>query len=588
MSLKRSAERLATFPVLVMTGFTGLLFLVLAARVYMSDRDLALDRVREHQARLAAESGIHFALARVRNALVQPEPAILPGAIVPQAFESAVQIGRWRRIGGQTEAWFRVAEIRRVQLPDRLETPLIDESCQLQVTAEGRCGWHLAQTTAVVQLTDLVRTFGAMNSLNMYYYGTPLQPWIDRAGSLEAFMALNPGPFRTGALSPRGLIFDPRLLARVYQPAGEEPFLLASGTQPVGGSYGRFFAREGESPCRGPVYCQTPIVVDTHRFFGPVQTAGWLFRRGGAKPVIDDGRTVVALTSSRRVQLATDNLEGEMPPGSFVDQDASPNSSFVASWKPDFAALKAAAKRTGIYIDENGKGFYRGEAVDTDYHPGDHHLFSETYVDAATVGLEQDEVEGGYVVLSTAARYGERNNLDAVALRGARLVFSERSVYIRGEIGGDLLIVTPKHIFLTGSTNDEGPFSLFLVAGAGVALSTTDLENHVAEKKPSQSFISAAVKWKIRAVIYKPGAGWYGSWSSSPSGGKQVWPSGLLGGRVFTVTIEGACIEGNLKRWIDHAAPDGVRIEWKPAAADRLPVQPITANLLRMKTVRLN
>jgi len=588
MSLKRSAERLATFPVLIMTGFTGLLFLVLAARVYLADRDLALDRVREQQAILAAESGVNFALARMRYALVQPDPAILPGTEVPQAFEAAIQLDRWRRIGGQTEAWFRITEIHRIQAPDKRDTPLVDESTQFRVTSEGRCGRYLAKSTGVILLTDLIRRFGVVNSLNMYYYGSPLQPWIQRSESLDRFMTANEDLFCRGILSPRGLIFDSRLLARVYLLNGEEPFALPSGTAPIGGSYGQMYAREGDSPCHGPLYCQTPIIVDTHKFFGPVQTAGWAFRRGAAKPVIDDGKTVVALTSSRRVQLATDNLEGEMPPGAFIDQDTQPNSSFIAPWKPDFAALRTAAKRTGLYIDADGKGFYRGDPVDTDYHPGTHHAFSETYTEATSVKLEQDEVEEGYVVLSTAARYGERNNLDSTALRGARLLFSERSVFIRGEIGGDVMVVTPKHIFLTGSTNDEGPYSLFLVAGEGVALSASDLEAYVTEKNSSQSFINAAVKWHIRAVLFKPGAGWYGSWSQGAASGAEVRPVGILGGRVFSVTIEGACLEGNLKRWIDHAVPNGIQIKWNPGLIERLPMQPLSANLLKLKTVRLN
>lgn len=588
MSLKRSAERLATYPVLIMTGFTGLLFIVLAARVYLADRDLAMDRVKEHQAVLAAESGVNFALSRMRHALAQPEPAILSEIAVPQAFEAAIQPGRWRRIGGQTEAWFRVTEIRRIMVPDRKNTPLIDEGAQFGIVAEGRCGRHLAKTTGIVLLMDLVRRFGVVNSLNMYYYGTPLQPWIGNAGSLDAFTAVNGDIFRSDAVSPRGLIFDARMLARVYQPDEKDSFALPSGTAAIGGSYGRFYSRDGESPCRGPLYCQTPVIVDTHRFFGPVQTAGWFFRRGSAKPVIDDGQMVVALTSSRRIQLATDNLEGEMPTGVCVDQDSQPNSSFIAPWRPDFAALRAAAKHTGIYIDADGKGYYRGESIDVDYHPGNHHAFSETYADATSVRLEQDEVDEGYVVLATAIRYGERNNLDAAALRGARLVFSERSIFMRGEIGDDVMIVTPRHIYLTGSTNDEGRYNLFLVAGQGIALSLSDLESIIAEKQPSPSFISAAQKWRIRAIMYKPGAGWYGSWSNVASGGKSVRPAGIIGFRSISLDIEGACLEGNLKRWIDHAVPNGVRVKWNPELADRLPMQPITANLLKMRTIHLN
>lgn len=589
MSLKRSAERLATYPVLIMTGFTGLLFVILAARVYLADRDLAMDRVREQQSLLAAESGVNFALSRMRYALAQPDPAIHAENAVPQAFEAAIQTGRWRRIGGQTEAWFRVTEIRRILIPDRKETPLLDESAQFRIISEGRCGRHLARSTGIILLTDLVRRFGVVNSLNMYYYGTPLQPWIQHAGGLDACMAANVDLFRSDAVSPRGLIFDAHLLSRVYQTAEADSFALPTGTAAVGGSYGRFYFRDGESPCLGPLYCQTPVVVDSHRFFGPVQTAGWFFRRGSAKPVIDDGQMVVALTSSRRIQLATDNLEGEMPAGACIDQDSQPNSSYVAPWRPDFAALRAASRRMGIYIDADGKGYYRGEAMDVDYHPGVHHVFSETYIDATSVKPEQDEDDEGFIVLSTAMRYGERNNLDAAALRGARLVFSERSVFLRGEIGDDIMIVTPRNIYLTGSTNDEGPYNLFLVAGRGIGLSLADLESYVAEKQPSQSFVSAALKWRIRAIMYKPGAGWYGSWSRKPASGNDVRPAGVLGIRSISLNIEGACIEGNLKRWIDHSVPQGgVKVRWNPKLAERLPMQPLTANLLKMRTIHLN
>jgi len=60
-------------------------------------------------------------------------------------------------------------------------------------------------------------------------------------------------------------------------------------------------------------------------------------------------------------------------------------------------------------------------------------------------------------------------------------------------------------------------------------------------------------------------------------------PRNLLSGAQVSLTIHGACIEGSLSRWIEHAAPEGIHIKWVPGICDRLPVEPMSVNLVRTR-----
>ncbi len=577
----------SALPILIMILFTGLLFSFLLIRIYLSDRDQAYLRITVRQACLAAESGVHYALQGILRNFVQSEKPISSSNLPsPEAIEDRLPMGKWRRVGSASDAFFRLLQIKRVPGVDRKETPFVDESALFQLFVEGRSGKNLYRSSAVFEIAEPLKRFAVFNSLNEYYYGTPLQPWIAEAGGVPAFYQANQGTFDSGAISLRGVCNSPELLVKMFSPEGSDPFLTASGEKSSRGNYGRIFGRGGKSPCQGPLGCSTPLIVDDHTFFGPILTSFYLYRRGSYKPTVQMDQTAIALASSRRIQQASNNIEGDMPSGILVDRDSPGKPTFAMSWLPDFDALEKMARKDGIYIDEQGRGFLRGEPNGVDYHFGTHERYSETYLSPTSTKLEQDHSKEGFIVLSTPTRYGEINNLDAKALGGARIIFSENTVFLRGDIGGDLVIVTPRHILLTGSTNVDLPFNLFLVPREGVGISTTDLEEYISNNNPDLGFITAAKTWIVKALIYKPGAGWYGTWSRPQEAGGPVIPMGFLGSRILSITILGGCIEGNINRWVSHAATDGIVVKWDPSCTDRLPVKPVHINLMKTSTVR--
>jgi len=151
-------------------------------------------------------------------------------------------------------------------------------------------------------------------------------------------------------------------------------------------------------------------------------------------------------------------------------------------------------------------------------------------------------------------------------------------------VGNDLMIVTPRQIFLTGFLNNERPVHLVLIAGNGVALATHDLEEFIQTRKPDPETIAAACQWVVHAVVYKPGAGWYGTWGQAAASDTPLLPLGSNTGQRVSLTIRGATLEGNLQRWIDHVGPEGLKIEWDPTAGDLLPFTPVSINLLRIRS----
>ena len=567
----------------VMICFTVLLVSALFYRVYRADRDLGMLRVAERQARLAAESGINYAIERMRSAISSSERASDPGDLASLFFSENIENSSWTQFGQKSSAFFRVISIRKLSDANNSQTSLLDENLQYQVIAEGRCGGYRYSSAAVVQFYDLAKTFAVFSSLDEYYYGIPIQPWVERSGGLDLFVDANAELFDSGRLSRFGICYDPVLLHQMYRPEGEDTFNPVSGTMKLTANYGRIYVRSGESPCFGPLYCDGSVVVDSHTFFGPVQTAQYFYRRGTSQPRISMGNTAIAMNSSLRMQHAVDSLEGGNPNDVLIDRDSENYRSYIPPWRPDFDALREISRARGIYIDAEGKGFINNAPVDVDYHPGEAQLYSDSYHSPNSVTLEQDVLQKKYIVVASDKNFAGYNNISAANLRGARILFSERSVYLRGDIGTDLVIVTPGHIFITGPTNFDSNMNLLLVAGEGTALSTVDLERHIKENSANEEFIEAAREWLIRAVIYKPGAGVYTS-TSQPQKGEPINFRRLFSGRSLKIHVQGACIGGNLQRWIDNSEENSLRITHNPQAVERLSIRPVSINLLRQRT----
>ncbi|MFZ2959833.1 MAG: hypothetical protein WA705_23390 [Candidatus Ozemobacteraceae bacterium] len=567
-----------SFPIAVMIGFFCLLCFSMAGKVYLIDRELAARRLALVEARLAAEASLHAGLVKIRKSMGES------GDLIPR-LTSEILPTAWRRFGQMTDGAFRLVEMRNLPGIDDPSTLLVDEAALFRITGEGKSGGDFYRAWGIIGTVPIVKKFAVFNSLNEFYYGRPIQPWVRESGSLDEFRRVNAALFENGRLNTRGLSYDPDLLVKMFRPQGPDPFQLPDGKAPFQGNFGSmFYTRAGDSPCWGPLYCRTPMVVDGHLFHGPVQTASYLFRRGTGQARIQqkDG-TVYAVPSSRRIQLAVDHLEGDLPAGPFTDADTFPKTAYLSPWRPDFASLRAYARKEGVYIDGNGKGFLRGEPMAANFHFAVRKLYSEAYLTSVSPRLVQDEVIDGTITLSTPSKFGNHNNLDAPELKSVRVLFSETSIFLRGEIGADLMVVTPRHLFLTGSINNERSFNLFLVGGEGASLATNDLEDFLYESGATPETAVAARQWEIHAVLYKPGAGWYGNWSRPMDVSDIPVPDGLGNGRRVSVLIRGACLEGNLSRWIEHASPEGVKIEWRPDAIDRLPFQPVSVNMFRSR-----
>ena len=580
---KTDLKNRSLLPAFIMVLFTILLIVALIFRVYRADRDLGMLRIGKRQARLAAESGANFAIEKIREILSSTARVSSPETISASFFDGKLPIGKWFHYGLKTDAQFKILGVRKIASVDNKATPLINEGLRFQVIAEGKSQGNRYSISALVQLYDLVNTFAVFNSLNEYYYGTPFQPWIETAHSSESFRKANKQIISRGLITNRGICHDPNLLFNIFRFKGKSPFKSAKTGNEILDNYSRAYLRAGTSPCMGPLYCDSPIVIDTHTFWGPLQTSLYVFRRKGAKPRIDMNSTAYTVNSSMRLQIAAGKLEGKNVSNLIVDRDTPMYSSMIPSWKPDFSALKSLAKRHGIYIDSTGKGFYKGNPIDVDYHASKNHIYSDSYKSANSTSYEQDNIKEKYIVLSTDSRFNNVNNISASALNGSAIIYSERAIYIRGDIGNDLVIATPEHIYITGPTNVDSALNLFLIAKQGVALSTVDLENYIAKKQPGNDFIDAAREWIIRAIIYKPGAGVYTA-IARPQKQDPISFIGLFGGKSLKIKIIGACLEGNLTRWINNTELGGLTINWNPSGINRLPIRPVVANILRTQT----
>jgi hypothetical protein len=575
--MKKITSRQSLLPILIMVGFTLFLLGALVFRVFQADKDLGLIRVSERQARLAAESGVQFVVSEMNKALASSNKVGNVSTLSPYFFTKNLPMEKWIKYGQTTNSSFKIVGVRKVGAVDSRSTKLINEGTRFQVICEGRSGRNRYSSAALVQLYDIVSLFSVFKSLDEYYYGKPIQPWIEKIGSFGAFKKRFAEFFSAGLIDNQGVCHDPKLLVKLFAKNGSDPF------QFLDNNYGRIYTKDGKSPCIGPLYTSTPIVIDTHQFSGPIQTSQYFYRRSNTQPRISLGSSIVALNSSLRVQHAADNLEGKIPRDWVVDRDSLSQKSFIPSWRPNFDYLRKLAKEKGIYIDQNGNGFQNGSATEIKYHPGESLLFSDSYKTANSAEFEQDKINEKYIILSTEMNFEGYNNLSSKNLSGARILFSERAIYLRGDIGSDLIVVTPEHIYLTGPTNVDSGLNLFLVAGQGVALSTVDLEKYIKANNVSRDFIDAAREWLVRAVIYKPGSGIYSS-NSREQKDKPISFKGIFSGRSLKLTIVGACLEGNLQRWIDNSEKDSLNVKWDNSCVDRLMVRPITASPLRIRT----
>ena len=578
-------EKQSLIPAVVMVVFTLFLIGALLLKVYQADRDLGQIRSDKYQARLAAESAINFAITKMCEAIRTSDRPVDPEVLTSMFFEDRIPYEEWIDLGVKTKSFFRITSIRKLSIDDDEKTSLIDESQQYQIIGEGRCGVHCYSTAAIVQLYDLAKTFGVFQSLDEYYYGNPLLPYISVYGSFDNFYKANSKLFDEGKITNQGKILDPKLLISMYEPNGKSPFVTPK-EKPIMENYGAFFRRDGVSPCNGPLYCSTPIIVDNHKFNAPAQTALYFYRRPGTRPVLKGINSERTMNSSPRIQHTSAIIEERNLTRYFVDRDSIKYSAYIPSWKPDINHLREMCKQRGIYIDENGKGFLNGNPIDVDYHPGVVTMHSDSYLTPNSSKYEIDELKDEkYIVLASDVSYEGYNNLSGANLSGAKMIFSERSIYIRGEIGSDLVIVTPGHIFITGPTNIDSALNLFLVAAQGTAISTVDLEKIIKNNNPSIEFIDAAREWNIKAVIYKPGAGVYSAASLDKNNADaKINFLGIVGGKSIKLHIIGSCIGGDLQRWIDNTEFNSLKIDHDPESAKRLPISPVTANVLRLRT----
>jgi hypothetical protein len=105
-------EKQSLIPLIVMICFTLSLVLALFYRVYQADRDLGLMRVAGRQARLAAESGVNYAVERMRAAVTASDRSADPAALTSLFFSENIEGTEWLKFGQKSMAAFRVISIR--------------------------------------------------------------------------------------------------------------------------------------------------------------------------------------------------------------------------------------------------------------------------------------------------------------------------------------------------------------------------------------------------------------------------------------------------------------------------------------------
>jgi hypothetical protein len=572
-------------PVIILLSFSLVLLVSLVYRVSVADRDLGMIRLEQKQARLAAESGVNFALTQINKIINFSEGSSRLDYLSTEDLAKGLKVNAWQPISSKNNAWFRIISIRKTNELDNEETTLVDESLRYHILSEGRSKNHLYTSSAVIQVYDLTKTFGVFSSLDEFYYGTPIQPWIELGENLDNFIKRNPKIFESNKMNRFGVCQDAELLYKIYDKNQTSPFENPKDNIEIVGNYGKYYEKKGYSPSFGPIYCATPIVVDNHTFRAPLQTAWFFFKRDNAISNIQKENTLINLHSSPSIQAVSGKALAKNHFNYLIDRDTDEYNPLIPQWRPSLDFYKRLSKGSqGIYIDEAGQGFVNNKPTEVNYHPGEADFYSDTYVGPNLGKPEQDVLKDKkFIVLSTANKFNNYNNLDVKNLNGAKIIYSERSVFIRGDIEGDLTIVTPGHIFITGPTNIDSSLNLMLIGGQGTAISTVDLETIIQDNQPSEEFVNAVREWIIKAVIYKPGAGIYTTQTKLFSSVKVNF-RGLFAGKSLKLKIIGACLGGNLTRWIDNTENNSLEIQHLTNASNRLINRAYSANILKIQT----
>ncbi len=572
-------------PVIILLIFSLILLISLVYRVNVADRDLGILRLEQKQARLAAESGVNFALTKIHQHINFSANSKSNKELIVEELWKELELNKWQQISPKNPAKFRITSIRKTSHTDDPNTVLIDEGLRYQILSEGKCKGHLYTTNALIQLYDLTKIFGVFSSLDEFYYGIPIQPWIELGQSLESFIERNEELFASNKINSFGICQTPELLYRVYEKGQESPFKNPRDDMEIIGNYGKYYEKSGISPSFGPMYSALPIIVDNHKFKAPIQTAYFFLKRSNTSPRMQEGNSLLNLHSSPSIQKVAKEFTGNNQSKYIIDKDADEHNPVIPPWRPDFNFYKKLSKSSvGIYINKDGKGFRNGEPIDVDYHPGTGDFYSDSYKTPNQAEPEQDQLNNkDFIVLSTANKFNEYNNLSKDNLKEAKIIYSERSVFIRGEVEGDLTIVTPGHIFITGPTNIDSNLNLMLIGRQGTAISTIDLERIIQSDNSTDEFINAAREWIIKAIIYKPGAGIYTT-KTLANNSQKINFKGLFRGESLRLKIFGACIGGNLTRWLDNTETSGLEIHHLTNAADRLINRPYGVNILKLQT----
>lgn len=577
--MSNDLKKHASGPVTVMAVFTLLLVVALFFRVGYADRDLARQRISKTQAQFAAESAIEYARTKLQHHLNNS----LMAQVSSEALIDALDLDAWMPMDGVRDTYFRIISLRNSSDAFNEHMPRIDENMSFEIITEGQSGRHFYSTLATVHVYDLVKNFAVFSSLDEYYYGQPIQPWVEFSGGLEWFAKENDHLIATGKMTRQGVIHDPELLLNTFVQGGAPTFKTPEGSVEFFSNYAGNYRRADDSPSFGPLYSSLPIVVDSHNFNDSIQTALFFYKRGVEQPRVSMGNIMTILNSSKRLQNIQGRTVVSNPEDLFIDRDTAFYCSYIPQWRPDIAFLRKKAMKRGIYIDRFGKGFVDGNPIDVNYHPASYSALSDSYKLPTSVNWQQDEFKDEKIVLGTDMKFGGYNNISSSNLYGRKIVFSERSVFLRGDIGSDLVVVTPGLIFITGPLNVDSHYNLLLLGARGTALSTHDLENFITENQPGYDFINAAREWLINAVIYNPGAGIY-SPSTPRRTGREVSLRKIIANQDLIVRISGATIGGNLARWIKNTAPGTLRVDWNADAVSNLPYKPYSVNILNYRT----
>lgn len=571
------------FPLIVMIIVILIFFGIAFLRIYYLDKTQIIKQIYNIQAKYAAESGLIIFTQHIQNLLNEKIPTpTKPDEILSMLLDECKHFD-WKNCGFKNSSKFKIANIRKLPLVDDIKTPFLDEGQLYAIECIGVCGEFKYQSSGILSFINLFKHYAVVNSLNEYYYGKPLQKWITIHGNLDNFISANKEIFEKGYFSINGLCHSPEWLYKLYGLGLPDPFAPSIDGKYLSANYSPLFSIGTKSICLGPLYCRTPIIVDKHEFEGPVKTSSYLFVRDQNKAFIKNSNTNIKLYSSYRIQEVQKKIEGENILEWLSDRDSVGTGKIRHYWRPNFNTLRIYAKEHGIYISEDGIGYVKGKKVETNYFPQKVKIISEVYTTPLGIMPEQDVEEGTVITLASSRKFQNYNNMSRENLHNSNLVFSENSIFIRGDIENDVIIVTPKKIFITGSINKYSKSRVFLIAGLGVAISTHDLENVIQSNKEDQAFISSALKWQINAYIYKVGGGVYSSnfenfQKKYEYDGKKVLDYQL------NIAINGATIEGNINRWIKALGEKNIIITWNANDLEKLIYLPVSVNLIQLKT----